>query len=112
MIKELNVALKNAKNMKSTRLDNILMDLFKFGRNELKVHILELFNDTVDANQIQQKRETGIIINIYTNGRKSKCKNYRGITFLPTAYTLFTNITKKIKYRFGRSVALEKGVVG
>jgi hypothetical protein len=35
------------------------MDLFKFGGNNLKLHILELFNNTVDKNQIPQEWETG-----------------------------------------------------
>jgi hypothetical protein len=39
--------------------------------------------------------ETGLVINIYKKGIKSKCENYRGITLLPTAYKLFANIIKK-----------------
>ena len=35
-----------------------------------------------------------MVINIHQKGRKSKRENYRGITLLPTAYTLFTNIIK------------------
>ena len=42
-----------------------------------------------------QEWETGMVINIHKKGKKKgKCENYRGITFLPTAYKLFTNITK------------------
>ena len=42
-IEELNEVLKHAKNRKSCRLDNQPMELWKFGENELKMHILELF---------------------------------------------------------------------
>ena len=41
-----------------------------------------------------QEWETGMVINIHKKGTKSKCENYRGITLLPTAYKLFTNIIK------------------
>ena len=68
------------------------MELWKFGGNELKLHILELFNKIIDKNQMPQEWETGMVINIHKKGTKSKCENYRGITLLPTAYKLFANI--------------------
>ena len=71
------------------------MELWKFVGNELKMHILELFTKIIDKNQMPQERETGVVINIYKKGIKSKCENYRGITLLPTAYKLFANIIKK-----------------
>jgi hypothetical protein len=62
------------------------MEQLKFGENELKVHVLGLFNHTVDKYQILQERETELIINMHRRkGLKSKCKNYRGITILPSA---------------------------
>jgi sorting nexin-29 len=70
------------------------MELFKFGGNDFKVHIVELFNNIVDKSQIPQDWETGIVINIYKKGSKSKYENYRGMTLLPTAYKMFTNIMK------------------
>src|SRR5215470_7191404 len=93
-MEELNKALKHPKNRKSPGLDNLPMELFKFGGNDLKVHILELFNNIVDKSQIPQEWETGIVINIHKKGSKNKCENYRGITLLPAAYKLFTNIMK------------------
>ena len=48
-IEELNKVLKHAKNRKSCGLDNLPMELWKFGGNELK--ILELFNNIIDKNQ-------------------------------------------------------------
>ena len=82
-------------NWRSCGSDNLPMELWKFGGNELKMHILELFNNITDKNQMPQEWETGMVINIHKKGTKSKCENYRGITLLPTAYKLFANIIKK-----------------
>ena len=91
---ELNELLKHAKNRKSCRLHNLPMELWKFGGNELKILLLELFNKIIDKNQMPQELEPGMVINIHKNGTKSKCENYREITLLPTAYKLFSNIIK------------------
>jgi len=93
-IEELNEVLKHAKNRKSCGLDNLPMELWKFGGNELKIHLLQLFNKIMDKNQMPQEWETGMVINIHKKGTKSKCENHRGITLLPTAYKLFANIIK------------------
>jgi hypothetical protein len=93
-MEELDKAVKHVKNRKSPRLDNLPMELFKFGGNDFKAHIVQLFNNTVDNSQIPQEWETGIVIDIYKKGSKSKYENYRGITLLPAAYRLFTNIIK------------------
>ena len=56
-IEELNKVIKHAKkNRKSCGLDNLL---WKFGGNELKMHILEQFNNTsiTDKNQMSQEWE-------------------------------------------------------
>ena len=50
-IEELNEVLKHAKNKKCCGLDNLPMELWKFGRNELKIHLLKLFNKIIDKNQ-------------------------------------------------------------
>jgi len=71
------------------------MELWKFGGNKLKMHILKLFNKITDKNQMPQEWETGMVINIHEKGTNSKCENYRGITLLPTAYKLFANVIKK-----------------
>ena len=86
--------LKHAKNRKSCGLDNLPMELWKFGGNELKMQILELFNNIIDKNQMPQEWERGMVINIHKKGTKSECENYRGINLLSTAYKLFANIIK------------------
>ena len=64
-IEELNKVLKQARNKKSCGLDNLPMDLWKYGDNELKKHILELFNKIIEKNQMPQEWETGMVINIH-----------------------------------------------
>jgi hypothetical protein len=59
---ELNKILKQAKNRKICRLDNLPMELWKFGGNKLKIHMLELFNNITDKNQRPQEWETGMVI--------------------------------------------------
>jgi hypothetical protein len=51
----------NAKNRKSCGLDNLPMELWKFGGNELKLHILELFNEIADkkSNAIRMGERNG-----------------------------------------------------
>ena len=83
------------KNRKICGLDNLPMELWKFGGNELKIHSLELFNKIIDKTQMPQEWETRMVINLHKKGTKSKCENYRGITLLRTAYKLFAIIIKK-----------------
>ena len=47
------------KNRKSCGLDNLPVELWKFEGNELKMHILEQFNNTsiTDKNQMSQEWE-------------------------------------------------------
>ena len=74
-IEELNELLKHVKNRKSCGLDNLPMELWIFGGNELKIYLLELFNQIIDKNQMQQEFETGIMINLHKKGAKIKCEN-------------------------------------
>ena len=73
-IEELNKVIKHAKNKKSCRLDNLPMELWKFGGNELKMHILELFSNIISKNQMPQEWETGIVINIHKGEQKASVK--------------------------------------
>ena len=62
------------KNRKSYGLGNIPMELWKFGGNELKIHLLDLFNKIIDKNQIPQEWETGMVININKNEQRANVK--------------------------------------
>jgi len=64
-IEELNKVLKQAKNRENCVLDNLPMELWKFGGNELKICLLELFNNIINKNQMPQQWETGMVINTH-----------------------------------------------
>ena len=80
---ELNKVLKHAKNRKSCRLDNLPMELWKFGGNELKMHTLELFNKIIDKNQMPQERETGMVITYIKKEQKTNVKITEELLYCP-----------------------------
>jgi len=51
--------------MKSCGSDNLPMELWKFGGNKLKIHLLELFNKIIDKNQMPQEWEIEMVTNIH-----------------------------------------------
>jgi hypothetical protein len=71
------------------------MEMWKFGGNEIKMHVLELFNNIIDKNQMPKEWETGIVINMHKGETRSKCETYRGITLLRTADRMLAHIIKK-----------------
>ena len=62
--------LKHAKNRKSSGLDNLPMELWKFGGSQLKTHLLELVNTIIEKNQMPQEWETGLAIKINKKNKK------------------------------------------
>jgi hypothetical protein len=93
-IAELNQVLQKAKNRKSPCLDNIYVELFKYGGQKLRETLLHLFNNIWKQRTPPSDWEEGLIINIYKKGSRNVCNNYRGITLLSTASKLFANILK------------------
>jgi hypothetical protein len=73
-VEKLKKLLQHAKNRKSCELDNLWMELWQFGRNELKMHKLELFSNITDTNQMTQEWEIGMVINIHKEERKASVK--------------------------------------
>jgi hypothetical protein len=73
-MEELDKALNYAKDRKSPGVDNLPMEPFKFGGNDLKEHTVELFSSTVDKSQILHEWETGIVRNIHKKGQRVNVK--------------------------------------
>jgi geranylgeranyl pyrophosphate synthase len=51
---KLNKLLEHAKNRKSPVLDNLTMQLLKFGGKELKVYMVEVFSKVVDKSHAKR----------------------------------------------------------
>jgi len=81
----------HAKNRKWASLDNLRIEIFKFGGSERKAHMSGLFNNIVDKNHIPKEWQTGELTNKYRKS-KHKCENYRAVTSLPTACKLFAGM--------------------
>jgi hypothetical protein len=93
-MEELENALNYSGNMKASGIDNISMDLQKYGSRKLKIRLLQLINDIWNVGRTPEEWETAVIVNIFKKGDKSKCENYRGISLLPTVYKLYGKILK------------------
>ena len=59
------------------------MELWKYGGNELKKHILGLFNKIIEKNQMPQEWETGMVINIHKKGKKVNVKITEELLYCP-----------------------------
>jgi hypothetical protein len=76
-MEELDLVLKEAKkNRNSPGIDNLNVELFKYGGGLLKNKLLQLLNNIWHNHQMPKDWETGIIINIHKNGPKNNCNNY------------------------------------
>jgi hypothetical protein len=74
-MEDLDLVLKKAKNRKSPGIDNLNVELFKYG-NTLPINkLLQLFNNAWHNLQIPKDWETGIVVNIHKKGPKSNCNN-------------------------------------
>ena len=89
--------LEHAKDRKNCGFDNLPMELWKFGGNELKIHLLEPINNIIDKNQMPQEWETGMVINKHKKGSKSKRKNYKNYYTVYSLQVICKHNEKQIK---------------
>jgi hypothetical protein len=97
-MEELDYVLKKGKNRKSPGIDNLNVELFKYGSALLKSKLLHLFNNIWHNLQVPKDWETRIVINIHKKALKIT-SNRRGITKLSMASKLYANI---LKYKLNR----------
>jgi len=87
---EVNQVIEKLKIYKAAGSDNIPAELIKQGGTELKTRIHKLIMKIWDEKTLPTEWMEGLICPIYKKGDRMICSNYRPITLLNVAYTIFS----------------------
>ena len=89
---EVELAINKLKSHKSSGIDQIPSELIKAGGRTICSEIHELITSIWKKEKLPEEWKESIIVPIHKKGEKTDCNNYRGISLLPTAYKMFSNI--------------------
>jgi hypothetical protein len=90
--KEVEDAISKLKNNKAPGDDSLPGELFKAGSARLTNILHGLIVRHWSEEKLPDEWKTGVICPIFKKGCKLECGNYRGISLLPSAYKIFSNI--------------------
>lgn len=85
-------AINSLKNNKAPGNDSLSAELFKAGGSSLVDHLNKLVERCWSEEKLPNEWKMGVICPIFKKGCKLECKNYRGISLLPTAYKILSII--------------------
>jgi len=91
-VEEVEMAVQKLKNYKAPGTDNIPVELFKYGGNELVKHLHTIIKDIWQKETMPTEWNVSIICPIHKKGDIMECSNYRGVSLLNTAYKILSNI--------------------
>jgi hypothetical protein len=91
-LEEVKSAISSLKNNKSPGDDSLAAELFKAGGEHLWKAMHELICRVWSEERLPNEWKTAVICPIFKKGCKLDCKNYRGISLLPTAYKILSII--------------------
>jgi sorting nexin-29 len=89
---ELEKAIRNLKTNKAPGEDDIVAELIKNARRELKKRFHALICKIWRDLKTPDDWKVGLIVLLFKKGDKMKCENYRGITLLNVAYKILSSI--------------------
>ena len=89
---EVEMAIEKLTRYKSPGIDQILAELLKAGGRTICSEIHKLIISIWNKEELPEEWKELIIVPIYKKGDKTDCNNYRGLSLLPTTYTILTNI--------------------
>lgn len=85
-------AIVNLKNWKAPGSDKIPAELIKYGGKEMHYFMFRLCQNIWNDEHLPKTWNEAIIIPMHKKGDKTKCKNYRGISLVNSAYKVFAKI--------------------
>jgi len=89
---EVELAIEELKNHKLPGIDQIPVEFIKVGGRTIHYEIHKLITSIWKKEELPENWKESIIVPIYKKGDKTDCSNYRGISLLPTVYTILSNM--------------------
>jgi hypothetical protein len=89
---EVEITIGKLKRYKSQGTDQILAELIKAGGETLCSEICKLIHSVWNKEELSQQWKESIIVPIYKKGDETDCNSYQGISILPTAYKILSDI--------------------
>jgi len=86
------LAINKLKSHKSPGIDQIPAELTKAGGRTIYLKIRKLITSIWKTEKLPEEWKESIIVPIHKKGDKTDCSTYRGISLLPTTYTILSNI--------------------
>lgn len=87
--------LKKLKKGKAPGENGIENEAWRLMSEEIGEAFIKLVNKIWNEGGIPEEWNRGLICSIYKRGDKENVKNYRGITFMDTAYKIYVSILNK-----------------
>jgi hypothetical protein len=86
------LANEKLKSQTSLGIDQIPAELIKARRKMIRCEIHKLIISIWNEEEVPEVWKESIVVLIYKKGDKTDCSNYRGLSVLPTTYTISSNM--------------------
>lgn len=87
-------AIKRLKLKKAAGIDELPMEVWKFGGSSVIKGIKEVINKVWKNKKMSEDWNVSVVVPIYKKGNHEKTENYRGISLLCTAYKIYAEILR------------------
>jgi hypothetical protein len=89
---EVQIATAKIKEYKWPGSDQIPAELIRAGGETIEAEIHKLINSVWNKEELPDQWKESTVVPIYQEGDKADCRNYRGISLLPTSHRVLYNI--------------------
>lgn len=87
-------SIKRLKLKKTAGIDELPMEVWKFGRSSVIKSIKEIIKKVWKNKKMPEDWNVSVVVPIYKKGNHEKTENYRGISLLCTAYQIYAEILR------------------